>query len=1845
MRQLHYLFSGFSILFALILISGCESDTGTPPKQQDPQWSEYISQHTSGVISKKSDIRVRFVSDIVKEEQIGADASRLLKIFPAVQAEINYNGRREVLVKPAEELQPGKQYKVQVFGRQIESIPSNLELYEFFFDVIPRDYEVNVMGLTTTTSEATLMGSVVTSDFERDDAVEKMLVFDLAGEQLKANWFHSTEGTVHEFTVTGIARVSESRNLKILWNGNALDLDRSGEYEVEVPAFGEFKVSKVQGVKDDRQYIQIRFSDLLDTQQNLNGLIRLSSGEFTQRVEGDAIKIYPAKATQGKYTVTLEKGIRSEAGSSLPETIEHEVFFEMQNPAVHFTGSGVILPANDVLSIPFEAINANSVQVTAFRVYENNIGQFLQTNKMDGAGELGRVGRHLWRKTINLKDVESNSWSRFLLDATDLLKKHPGGLFRLTLSINRGNAMLACPGSDEEVPVTQESPYQDNEDLHVQETSGWDFAEDYYGVGDYSWQERHDPCKDSYYRYNNDTSSSRNFIASDIGLIAKRGEKGALHIISTELNTAQPMSDVAIDVRNFQDQNIGKGITDKSGFAKIEFSGTPFYLIAKRNDQTGYIKVNDATALPVSHFDVGGVRLQQGIKGYIYGERGVWRPGDDIYLTFVLEDKNNIIPAGHPVTMQLFNPQGQLAQTITNTNPVGDFYTFNLKTADDAITGNWTAKALLGGTTFTKDLKVETVMPNRLKVELTFENEALYQYEMPAKGHIFGQWLHGATAGGLKSDVEVRLSPRSTAFTRNSDFIFDDPARSFSGETQMVFDGSLDNTGNVDFTASIWANSDAPGMLIANFTTRVFEEGGAFSTSQSTIPYYPYENYVGIKLPEGDAVRQMLLTDTRHQVEIATLNAAGEPVSLDRVQVSIYKVEWKWWWDKSGDSLAQYAMGVHSGLLQQDTIATVDGRGVWEFEIKYPDWGRYLVRACDLSGKHCSGKTIYIDWPGWAGRAQESGGVGANALTLTVDKPEYKVGETVLVNLPPVTSGRALISIENGLRVIYQEWFVFAENKTQYSFPVTDAMSPNAYVNVTLVQPHQGRDNDRPIRLYGVIPVNVEDPATRLKPVIQADDEWQPASTVVVDVAEEQGREMTYTVAVVDEGLLGLTSFKTPQLHSEFYKKEALGVLTWDLFDLVVGAYGGELERLLALGGGDEADAINAGQEEKRFPPVVRFMGPFKLKAGDTNKHNVDLPQYIGAVRVMIVAGEQGAYGSADKSVPVRGALSLLATVPRVIGPEEEFSVPIAVFAMKEGVQNVELMAEHNEYLEIVGDAVQKMKFSEIGEQLVTFNFKAKSEPGKGRLKFAARGGEYEAESEIFIDVRVANPRTIRVTGTTLTRKDKWQTEIAPHGLPGTNKVTLEVSAIPPINLERRLSYLIQYPHGCVEQTTSSVFPQLYLPILLRLEPDARQRVSDNINAGIDRLRMFQISNGAFVYWPGGWGSYVNDWATTYVGHFLIEAGKLGYHVPADMLNNWLDYQSRVAQSWITGTDYSTLIQTYRLYTLALANKAELAAMNRLREAGNLSSVEKWLLASAYRLSGLTSVAEDIVRGDRLRTSPYHVSGYTYGSELRDKAILLNGLVTLGENKKAQGLVEEISADLSKDLWHSTQSIAYSLMAIARYVGSHEMDDSPRFTYAAGNGELVEIEMDAPIYSRELVDFPVTGEQVKLENMSKRDLYIKIFSAGIPRAGDEIEASNGLHLAVKYSSMDGDALDIGNLRQGQDFVADILVRNLTDFKLENIALTQIVASGWEVHNTRLAGEQKPDKIDYQDIRDDRVLTYFGLEPLEQKSFQVLLNASYLGRYYLPGVNVEAMYDAGNHARNTGQWVTIKKTVH
>jgi uncharacterized protein YfaS (alpha-2-macroglobulin family) len=459
------------------------------------------------------------------------------------------------------------------------------------------------------------------------------------------------------------------------------------------------------------------------------------------------------------------------------------------------------------------------------------------------------------------------------------------------------------------------------------------------------------------------------------------------------------------------------------------------------------------------------------------------------------------------------------------------------------------------------------------------------------------------------------------------------------------------------------------------------------------------------------------------------------------------------------------------------------------------------------------------------------------------------------------------------------------------------------------------------------------------------------------------------------------------------------------------------------------------------------------------------------------------------------------------------------------------------------------------------------------------------------------------------------------------------------------LKYLLNYPYGCIEQTTSSVFPQLYLDQVMVISEAEKTKMQANVKAAIDRLRLFTTNDGGFAYWPGGDDS--DSWGSTYAGHFLVEAAAKGYFVPNDMLRRWRKYQKDKAQSWRPNSEYSRseLIQAYRLYSLALSGNPELSAMNRLREMTDISASTKWMLAAAYVKAGQPEAAKSLIANVSTKVSPYQEMAYSYGSDLRDKAIILETLLMMGEKTKGFELLKEISQALSNsNSWMSTQTISWCLKAVGSFA-SMEQKGSIKFTYTF-NGKDISASTELPIAQIQLPVDQIKSGSLQFVNNGSGSLYVSVIQGGVPARGAEEDEESNLMMVISYTDTKGNPVDPALLVQSQEFVASVTISNPgIRGAYKNLALNQIFPSGWEINNLRLDEVEerlKDDQPTYQDIRDDRVYTYFDLGPNQRKTFKVLLTASYAGTYYLPAVSCEAMYDRAIYTRKKGKVVEVVK---
>ena len=1518
----------------------------------------------------------------------------------------------------------------------------------------------------------------------------------------------------------------------------------------------------------------------------LKGMVELEGAARSYLEARDSLLRVHYEGRTGDLRLTLDKGLKDSNGEALGRPWIHTWFQSEEKPAVEIPLQGNILPDRQQLILPFRAVNLSAVEVRVVKIYEKNVLMFLQENDLGGNSSLRRAGRLVYHGDVYLDATKDlHKWNEHSLDLSGLLKQEPGAIYRIRLSFRQDQSLYGGRQPSPMRSVLDGKPTQADE-------AQWDISNPYYWDNDYDWEqydwnESEDPTKPSYYM-----ESSRfpavQLMASDLGLLAEYAGGKQLWVAATDLLSAQPVSGAGIEVYDYQLQLLSKGKTDGQGLAVLNVDHKPFAVVAKAGGSIAYLKVTGSNERPLSRFDVGGETLQQGLKAFLYGERGVWRPGDTVHLTMILSDKGQALPEGHPATLELYTPEGQFyARKVVS--GVDGFYQYDIPTRAEDPTGYWNAYIKVGGSSFHKTLHIETVKPNRLKITTAYPE--LLQAGKPLSVKVAADWLSGGAAGNAPARVEMTLRKFSgSPFKGFEKYSFNNPSSNFTTAEHTLCQTRLSPGGAASVQVTLPPAEGAPGLLQAFVVTSVQEPGGDESFTTETLPYSPYISYAGIRIPDGD----YLETDKDHSLSVAVVNAQGKRVQGHKVEYVVFKTGWNWWWDSPYGSLETYVSGHSVQIVAKGTLTSSEreDRSI-PFRVDYPDWGRYLVLVRDVTSGHVSGRAFTVDWPEYRGRAGRGDPENLTMITLSSDKPKYKAGEKATVYLPAAKDGRALVSVENAAGVLRREWVSTTEKDTPWSFTVEPSMAPNVYVHVTLLQPYGASANDLPLRLYGVQRIPVENPDSHLEPVIQLPAVLHPEEPFLVKVSEKNGKPMTYTLAIVDEGLLDLTAFKTPDPWERMYRSEALGVKTWDLYDQVVGAFSGRFSPLAAIGG--DEDAVRSARKDNRFNPVVLTLAPKTLAKG-TDVLRLELPLYVGSVRVMLVAGHDGAFGNAEKTVPVQNPLMVVTTLPRVLGTGEEVAVPVNVFAMEEELKEASVTLEADGPVTLTGGKSQTVRFPGKGDQLLHFGLKGGGQEGVAHITVKATGAGYKATETLALEVRNPHPEVAEVERFLLLGNESRSVGAG----------TLQLTAFPA--LDARALYLAQrdYPYNCSEQLASRGLSFLHLiPMLNEADAaDARSRIPGIV----EQLYARQNADGGFAYWPGGSS---NSWVSSMAGQFLTEAGKAGVEVNASVLKNWKNYQQKLSQVYrIAGNQFfSHLDEAYRLYTLALAGAPSASGMNRLREAPEIGDRARWMLSAAYSLSGKSAQAGQLLDGIGKEFPEYEPYNLCFGTSFRDQMVALDALALNGRVNDALALGSEA---LSNARHLSTQETAFAAIAY-----HHLLEQVPvtQVTAQVGSGKLegqgfVHQELDTP---------------AEVKNLSPGTVYGSLVS--VNRNPRSKALSNGLKLEVQYLDGDGKSVNPASLQQGTRFQARIKVYNLSaTHNLEQLALSMGIPSGWEILNERLMGGAGEEGYDYKDVRDLAVNWYFALPAGHSKTFSVQLRAAYEGKFVLPAAVCEAMYE-------------------
>jgi uncharacterized protein YfaS (alpha-2-macroglobulin family) len=1858
--NLNYLLTVFGFIFLCFFETSCKKEDKIIINTLTVD-NPYLVSYTSGIISTQSDIQIVFASTNIPGAEAGTEITSSSLIFnPKLEGKLYWKNKNTLVFEPSKPLPAAQKYKVTLdIASLIKDAKSPYDTFSFAFATREQHLGVTIEGLkifeNQDKNKINFSGTIFTEDIVSKKELTSCVEAKIDGKLVDIVWENDLSDKTHIFSISNIQRTEKQQDIKINLKGDNIGAPEKYEITYIVPATGVFTMIKVSPVNNLTEGIRIEFSELLDPNQDLEGFIEIEgySGSLPYLIEQNTLRIFPENISTGNYALKVSKGIKSNTGNTLNKLIKENFYINPSFPAVILSGTGAIVPHTEGVLFPFNAIGLSAVDVEIFKVGSHNIVSLLKDNDINEANyNMYRVGKIIKQKTITLHHVnplkDGMEWKEFYLDLNDLIKTDPGAIYQVRIGFRQEYAISACvdePSTDIEKTLSDKIYFKDEEGKKMS------IMDNFFGGipynENYTWANRENPCFPEF--YNADRFISGNLLVSNYGITAKRGSDDLVWVSVSDLMTTDPVANITIDIYNEANDLISQQKTDQDGIAKINLKNeNPAVVVAHSGKNKGYLRLKEEDALNLSRFDISGEQIKGDVRGFIYAERNIWKPGDSLFFNFMLHDKKATLPKEYPITMELFDAKGQLYEKRVTNKQINGIYPLSLSTQVNDQTGTWRISIKAGANTFEKSFKIESIKPNRLKSTLVFDNILLKKDKEPFKAQIKANWLTGIPAAECKAVVELKLKDEATTFNTFPSFMFGNEFfKNNSSDARTVFNGPLSTLGTGTFSLKISENPDVSGKLTALFQTRIFEPSGDFSTTIEKITYHPFSSYVGIEIPLNQWGEPVLAENKPSILRFAVADNEGNPLKNKQISVSLFKTDWYWWWDNNQYKNADFNTET-AKKTAKEIMLTTDSRGIATWKLTLNEWGRYLLLAEDISSGHRSAQYIHSGYPDGASDSNEK-----NLLSLMpvkTEKNKYKPGEKAILSFPGSSEGTAIITIENGSSVIQTIRIKTKKGTNTLSIPVNKEMAPNVYAYVSFIQSYKTVKNDLPIRMFGICPIQVEDPTSILKPKILAKESFKPGEKISMAISEESGKAMTYTLSVVDEGLLGITRFKTPDPHASFYSKIGLGIRTWDIYNKVLGTYVTDFGNLLAVGGDESYQSEALNNTGTQFNSVVFSLGPFTLKKGEKVNHTLTLPNYMGAVRIMVVAKNEASFGSAEKLVPVKSPLMLFASAPKTLAPGDEFSLPINIFSTQNNIGKVVISAEDEAgILKNITPGIS-INMQGLKEKLTQISFKAGNKTGIAKIKIKISSTQGSAFQMIEIPVRNPNPITYRIKSQVLKPGEMWTEELESFGQKGTRDIILETSSLSNIGLQKRLSFLLTYPYGCLEQTVSTAFSQLYLEQWVKLTPYQNKLRQKHIQSAIQQINKFQLSSGGFSYWPGNY--QFDEWVTSYTGQFLLEAKTAGFIVPANMLKKWEKFQVKLIkgldmnEAWATA-ETSQMNQAYRLYTLALAGKAEKGAMNQMRETKSLYLSAANRLAGAYALAGNKDIAIKILNSKykKQTTIGYYNS---YGSDLRDKAQLLESYLLSGNKTVSANLAMQLGKDLSSNNWYSTHSTAYALLALSKYLGSQKAGEPAKFRFNSKetNGKWVDVQHNETTSFTQFQDF--SGKQkVQIKNTGKSTLFFQLVQSGQEEPGKVVASKKGILLSVDFKSLNGKKLDPTQIPQGEDFNAEITVKHSGEnpYHYQDLGLTQVFPSGWEIINERITdfNNQSGINYDYLDIKTDRTSYFFSLQEREVKKFTVRLNATFQGRYYFPAANVSDMYNHNITANTDGKWIYVSNS--
>ncbi len=1562
----------------------------------------------------------------------------------------------------------------------------------------------------------------------------------------------------------------------------------------------------------------LRINEITANQENTGGSVQVKTSQPVSREDlaahislNPAVKYSTELTANGfvlrsdhfdadkTYQITITKGVRGSIGGTLHEDYINNLAFGALEPAISFASSkGVYLSGKGEKNLEVRLTNVATVKIIVSKIYENNL-------------------LAAQRSGYSPADNNDNAGSEY----------DDNGNYNESASPVAGDIIFT-----QEVETRLLPKYGNSRIYHL------DFQDklpDFKGI-------YHIVIRSAKDYWVND---SRFLSLSDIGLMAREG-KGKMVVFANSIQTAAPLKGINVVAYGANNQVLGLAATDDNGVAEIkysrrEFAGfKPAMIVAKTADDFNYLPFSN-THVNTSRFDVGGKSLNAtGLDAFIYPERDIYRPGEKINFSVILRDYNWHSPGEIPVKMKFLLPNGkELKAFRKNLNEQGSLES-SLDLPETAITGSYSLEVYSSNDVLlsTQAFRVEEFVPDRIKVTTKLSPEILEPGKTSTLS-LHADNFFGPPAADRNYECEIQVKQSGFYAKNYSNY-------SFSLTNQKTFfdkivrEGKTDASGNGSEAYEVQEIFRNLGVLQADFYATVFDETGRPVSRLSSAKIYTQPYFLGI----ADDGNYYYALNKEMRFSLIALDRQEKVLDGMKAEVSVIKHEYRTVLTKSG-SYFRYESQQEDKLVSSATVVVSGDKTSFPFTPRSS--GNYEVRVT-LPGANSYVSRSFYSY-GYFGSENSSFEVNNEGeVNIAVDKESYLNGETAKVLLKAPFDGRMLVTLETNQIISYQ--YVNVVNKTAtLNLNLTTEAVPNAYITATLIKPHGLSDIPLTVA-HGVANIMVEEKSRKI--AVQIEAKTAVRSRTKQDILVKAAPNSLVTLAVVDNGVLQVSGFETPDPYGYFYAKRALAVDGYDLYQLLLP----ELRARLSSTGGDQEQDMN-----KRTNPmpakrinIMSYWSGIKQADGSGQVHfNVDLPAFSGQLRLMAVAYRNDQFGSVASTMTVADPLVLSTALPRFLTPSDSARVALTVTNTTSAPASGTASLKTSGGLLVGGENPQVITLAAHSEKRVYFDVIAKPEIGIGKVSVTVNGlGEkFTDETEIGVRPAASLQKTTgsgRLAAGTTEPVHFSTTDYIPSSL----STELLISRFPAAGLGKYLSQLLMYPYGCTEQTVSSAFPQLYygdLADALQIKNGQRNNANYNVQEAIRKIRMRQLYNGAVTLWDNE-GS-ANWWTTVYAAHFLVEAGKAGFDVDKGLLETMLGYlngqlRNRKTINYYYNRDKNKKIVPkeviYSLYVLALNGKPNMPVMNYYKASPALLSLDcKYLLAAAYALAGDKASFKQFLPGAFAGEESVAETGGSFYSDIRDEAIALDVLADVDPgNPQVALMAKHVTDKLNQRSWYSTQELAFSFLGLGKIARQQATSQATADVRVNGKTVAHFAGKDLRLGTAEL-----KGGLPEIVGQGKGNLFYYWEQEGIPVSAPMTESDSYLKIRKHFFDRFGRPLTGTGFKQNELIIVQLTLEKSFSGSVENIVVSDLLPAGFEIENPRtkeipgmewIKDAATPSALD---VRDDRINLFVDAYSAKQNYYYAVRAVS-PGTYKMGPVSADAMYNGEYHSYRNGGTIRI-----